>query len=187
MKTIELDENLILQMAAGRKDAFIELYSITKDAVYGFALSILRSRQDAEDVMHDAYIRIYSSGAAYVPQGKPLAWILSIVRNLCYNKLRDSSRTDSLDEGSVDFEPENSVDDIEDLTDRMVLDAALKILADDEREIVIMHALTGYKHREIAEMLDMPQGTVLSKYKRAIGKLRKVMEDTNEKTGKEDA
>ena len=49
------------RQAAGEKDAFRELYGATSNTVYGFALSILRSRQDAEDVMHDAYIRIYNS------------------------------------------------------------------------------------------------------------------------------
>ena len=186
MKAIVLDEKLIFQMAAGDKDAFRELYSITKDTVYGFALSILRSREDAEDVMHDAYIKIYDSAASYVPAGKPLAWILTIVRNLCYSKFRDSEKTESLDD-KEDFEPSDYSDDIKDATDRMVLDAALKVLSEEEREIVIMHALTGFKHREIAEMLDMPQGTVLSKYKRAIGKLRKIMDDTVEIKGKEDA
>lgn len=189
MQTINLDENLILQMAAGNRDAFRELYIVTSSTVYGFALSILRSRQDAEDVMHDAFLKMYGSASTYTPSGKPLAWILTIVRNLSYNRLRDSSSTGSLDD---DFEQEDAHDLIGDTESRIVLDAALKVLDESEREIVILHAVTGYKHREIADMLDMPQGTVLSKYKRALGKLKGVLGDTMEdtieiETGKEDA
>ena len=55
----------------------------------------------------------------------------------------------------------------------MMLREALDILAFEDRQIVVLHALTGMKHREIAELLDMPVGTVLSKYNRALRKMRK--------------
>ena len=64
MNTLELDEKLILRMAEGDNDAFRDLYEQTSSAVYGFALSILRNVHDAENVMHDAYIRIHRSAAA---------------------------------------------------------------------------------------------------------------------------
>ena len=88
MNTLGLDEKLILRMAEGDNDAFRDLYEQTSSAVYGFALSILRNVHDAENVMHDAYIRIHRSAAAYQPKGKPMAWILTIVRNLCYTRLK---------------------------------------------------------------------------------------------------
>ena len=175
-----LDENIILRIARKDRDAFAELYRTESDAVYGLALSIMRSREDAEDVMHDAFIRIYNAAGNYVPGGKPLAWIFTIVRNLCYNKLRDSERT--RDEEPAKFETEEQTgltegysNDIEEATDKIVLNAAMECLKQDEREIVVMHALTGLKHREIAEALDMPEGTVLSKYNRALKKMRKAL------------
>ena len=88
MNAVQLDENLILRMANGDGHAFTELYQLTSGAVYGFALSILRNREDAEDVMHDAFIKTYTGAVTYKPTGKPLAWILTIVRNLAYNKIR---------------------------------------------------------------------------------------------------
>ena len=57
---------------------------------------------------------------------------------------------------------------------------ALGILDFEDRQIVILHALTGMKHREIAELLDLPLGTVLSKYKRALEKMRKELEGKGE-------
>ena len=60
---------------------------------------------------------------------------------------------------------------IEDAADKVVLKAALEILKEEEREIVLLHAAAGLKHREIAEALGMPLATVLSKYNRAIKKL----------------
>ncbi len=172
MNTINLNEELIIRMAAGDKNAFSDLYRQTASAVFGFALSMLRNRQDAEDVMHDAYIKIYRGSGAYRPRGKPMAWILTIVRNLCYTRLKagriceDISQYDHL---SLEEETGAAID-------RLVLQKALDILAYEDRQIVILHALTGMKHREIAELLDMPLGTVLAKYKRALSRLRKELE-----------
>ena len=52
----------------------------------------------------------------------------------------------------------------------------MSVLDAEERQIVILHAMTGFRHREIAEVLDLPTGTVLSKYNRALKKMRKEME-----------
>ena len=168
-------EKLILDMAGGSKDAFRLLYEATKDAVYGFALSILRHREDAEDVMHDAYIKVYTEAGAYSPQGKPLSWMLTIVRNLSLNRIRDGGRTEDIEDDDLP-EPADPEDAIEEATGHMVLETAMKVLDREEREIVVLHALTGYRHREIAEILDMPQGTVLSKYNRALKKMKKEIE-----------
>ncbi len=173
-------EKLISEIAGGNRESFRVLYEATKDAVYGFALSILRCRQDAEDVMHDVYIKIWTQASSYSPGGKPLSWILTIVRNLSLNKLRDTRRTDDVPDDVLP-EPADPENAIEQATDHMVLNAAMCVLTREEREIVVLHALTGYRHREIAEILDIPQGTVLSRYNRALKKMRKELE------GKEDA
>ena len=69
-----------------------------------------------------------------------------------------------------------SSNDSETMLDRMVLETAMSVLDAEERQIVILHAMTGFRHREIAEVLDLPTGTVLSKYNRALKKMRKEME-----------
>lgn len=170
MATLQLDENLIIRMAGHDGDAFRELYHQTSGIVYGFAMSILRNKHDAEDVMHDAFIKIYQSAVTYKPSGNPMAWILTIVRNLALNKIRagkvceDLSEYDDLTEG---------LNDSDAVLDRMVLETAMNVLDAEERQIVILHAMTGFKHREIAEILDLPTGTIMSKYNRALKKMRK--------------
>ena len=77
MSASSFDENLIPQMALGNGEAFRKLYLATSSIVYGYALSILKNSADAEDVMHDAYIRAYNGAATYQPLGKPLAWLLN--------------------------------------------------------------------------------------------------------------
>lgn len=173
MNTIELDENLIIRMAGGDGDAFRDLYSQTSGAVFGFALSILKNRQDAEDVMHDAFIKAYHGAVSYIPRGKPLAWMMTIVKNLSYNKLKAGRISEDISQYENLFSPEEDTGTL----DRIVLKKAMEILSFEERQIVILHALTGMKHREIGQMLEMPTGTVLSKYNRAIRKVREELED----------
>ena len=176
MNAAHLDENLILRMAGGDKCAFRELYQQTSGAVYGFALSILKNHQDAEDVMHDTYLRTYTASITYEPKGKPLAWILTIVRNLSYNKLKSGRVNADIDAYTHLLVHEDSGQ----ADDRMVLEKAMEILDFQERQIVILHALTGMKHREIGQLLDMPTGTVLSKYSRALKKVRMEIEREGE-------
>jgi RNA polymerase sigma-70 factor (ECF subfamily) len=185
MHAADLDENLIILMAQGDGDAFTEFYNQTAGIVYGFALSILRNKQDAEDVMHDAFIKAYTSAVTYRPMGKPVAWLLTIVKNLCYNRIRSGRIFEDID----DYQ-DAAVSELQDqdtVTDRAVLQQALSILDADERQIVTLYSVSGMKHREIAEIMDMPMGTVLSKYNRALAKMRKELTgdgDRNRKGGK---
>lgn len=168
---IELDESLIARIGAGDGVAFEMLYHATDSAVFGYALSIVKNRQDAEDVMHDCYLNIQSYAGRYVPQGKPMAWILTIVKHLAFAQCNHPSRNhEDLEHQWEVFHQQN---DIEHAENRMLLTALLAQLPDQEREIVVLHAQTGMKHREIAAILDLPLATVLSKYHRALGKLQK--------------
>lgn len=155
--------------AAG--EAIAEIYRLTSSAVYGFALSILKNTHDSEDVLHDCYIHLYSSAASYRSSGKPMAWILTITRNLCMTKLREKKRRNEADieDWSEYIEESGSLTTEE----RFVIRECMSTLSDDERQIVLLHALSGFKHREIASMLSLPLPTVLSKYSRAIKKLKK--------------
>ena len=173
MATLQLDENLIIRMASNDGAAFRELYQQTSGVVYGFAMSILRNKHDAEDVMHDTFIKIHSSAVTYKPSGNPMAWILTIVRNLCLNRIRAGKVCEELPEYD---DLAGTSNDSETMLDRMVLETAMNVLDAEERQIVILHAMTGFKHREIAEILDLPTGTILSKYNRALKKIRKEME-----------
>ena len=168
-----VEEALLFQIASGSKEALAQLYAETKSAVYGFALSILKNSHDAEDTMQEAYIRIYANAHTYTAQGKPLAWILTIVRNLALMKLREQARDATLppedwEIPDVTYGPDDN---------KLLVSALLNRLTDQERQIVTLHALTALKHREIAPLLELPLSTVLSKYRRALDKLKKSMKE----------
>lgn len=170
------DEQLMKRVGTGDEQAFKQLYQNTDKTIYSFILSIIRNPQDAEEVMQETYLKVWTSAAAYKAQGKPLAWMFTIARNLCYMKFRDQKHQSNL--GLDDLEGDETgvvCPQLENMADKLVLEAALSILKEEEREIVILHASAGMKHREIAANLQMPLPTVLSKYNRAVKKLEAYM------------
>lgn len=162
----EMLDALLARIAASDTEALSALYSATSASVYGFALSILKNRQDAEDVLQDCYLSLYAAADRYRSCGKPMAWIITIAKNLCLAKLRDRQRC------APSLEEYDLCADAAALEDRLTLEACMKLLTDPERQIVMLHAVSGMKHREIAQILSLPLATVLSKYSRAIKKLK---------------
>lgn len=99
-----------------------------------------------------------------------MAYILSIVRNGCIDRLNEHKRGLVLSEESWE-----TLLKVEHDTDSLLVAEGMALLRDDERQIVLLHAISGFKHREIAGFLKMPLSTVLSKYSRSIQKLRKLL------------
>ena len=149
-------EPLMAGLAAGDQEALGQLYRRTRTAVYGLALSILRHGHDAEDVTQDTFVRAWEKA------------------ELALMKLRERARTQDLP--PEDWE--SFAIDSHDVTteDRTVLAAALSTLSDQERQIIMLHVTAGLKHREIAQLLELPLSTVLSKYRRALSKLKQKLE-----------
>ena len=172
--TVSVDEALFPRIAEGDRDSFFILYESTSSAVFSFALSLLRDVSDAEDAMQETYLRIRGASHLYRPQGKPMAWIFTITRNICLMKFRKRKRFTVIPIEDINIDP--GFDRISDAEDRMVLEAALRTLSRQECEIVMLHAVSGLKHREICELLELPLSTVISKYNRSLKKLRSQLE-----------
>ncbi len=170
----EMIDKCLLSLGRGELPAMNELYELTKSSVYGFILSVLKNRHDAEDVLHDCYVRIYASASSYSSMGKPLAWILTIAKNLAYKKLGERKRLSELQPEETEYG--NELFSELSMEDGVVISACLNELSDEERQIVVLHAVSGFKHREIASFLRLPLPTVLSKYNRALKKLQKILE-----------
>ncbi len=164
-------EFLLSRMAHADMSAMGELYELIRADAYAFALSRLRRHEDAEDITHDTFVRIWQYAPAYTPMGKPMAWILTIEHNLIKQHLSRSNRAVSLDEriaGELTEDAEDGIIESEFLRELM------RHLTPAEEEIIVLHVLSGLKHREIAKMLELPLSTVLSRYNRSIKKLKDI-------------
>ncbi|WP_343214422.1 RNA polymerase sigma factor, partial [Flavonifractor sp. An92] len=165
-------EGLLAGIAQGDPEVFAQFYQATDRAIYAYALSLTRSHHDAQDVMMDTYLKIRSAAHLYRPGGKPMAWVFTIVKNLVRDRWRQGEREELM--GDVP-EGELAIPDTDRSDAAMVLRQAMRVLSREEREIVLLHAVSGLKHREIAAMLERPLSTVLSRYHRALGKLRNAL------------
>ena len=175
-------DRLLLLIKERDRDAFRLLYEETAKNVYGYALSIVKNPQDAEEIMQDAYVTVWNQAGQYCSDGKPMAWIFTIARNLCYMRLRRQTAwngvsLEELKEQESGWEPGELCGDIEMAPEKQALLEALKTLKEEERTMVLLHDASGMKHREIADTLGIPLSTVLSKYRRALKKLEKAMTD----------
>lgn len=108
-----------------------------------------------------------------------MAWLLTVARNLARSRLRRSSRQAELDEEEWNAIPADAPAVAPE--DRAVLQEALARLGAEERKVVLLHAVTGLKHREIAQLLGLPLSTVLSKYHRGLKKLKALMKGESDR------
>ena len=166
-------ERLLSGIAAGRPEDMSELYSRTRTAVYSLALSYLGNAHDAQDITQDTFVQVWERAGQYRPNGSPMGWLLTVCRNLALMRIRRADRHADLDDSGWDAIPaeEKGIS----VEERALLQDALSLLDENERRVVMLHAAAGMKHREIASLLEMPLATVLSKYHRALKKLRAFM------------
>ncbi len=159
----------------GGTESLHDLYNKIYQSLYGYALSLTKNTHDAEDVLQETFISIHRSAGNYRPCGKPMAWIFTIAKNHARMKLRERNRADSLEEARI--EDSDAFSHIGNSEARMVLQIALKALTDEERQIVTLHCVTGLKNREIAELMELPLNTVLSKYHRALKRMKEILKE----------
>ena len=169
----ELDR-LLLAVGRGDREAFARLYEHTRGALYAAALGVLREPYGAQDTVQDAFVRIWENAPGYRSQGSPMAWMLTITRNLALMSLRKASRVGTLTDEEWETVPGG--EELADSEDRLFLRVVMDGLDDTERQVILLHAVAGLKHREIAELLKCPLSTVLSKYNRGLKKARKQLE-----------
>ncbi len=171
---IKFDESLIARIGMDDEEAFLELYQSINQPLFAFILGLVADFHEAEDILQETYLKIRAAAHLYQPQGKPMAWIFTIARNLARMHFRQSQRV--ADESIEDIDAEGFFSSEMDHQDRIVMKNLLEKLDEDERTIILLHAVSGYKHREIAQYLEKPLSTVLSRYNRGIKKLRKILE-----------
>lgn len=191
------DETLIARARSGDAAACETLVRKHRQAAYLLALQLLRNREDALDVTQDALIRLLSTLHRFDPKRPVKPWLYRIVRNLVIDLRRRQRvrRHDSLDERNEDGGPKlQPVDPTADPEDdaartqlRRHLWEALADLTQPHREILVLRDYHDLSYREIAETLDVPIGTVMSRLHAARRQLRaRVADDLQHALGKGD-
>jgi len=149
------------------------------DAAHNLARWLLANPHEAEDAVQDAYVRALTYFASFhAPDGR--AWLLAIVRNACYARLRQSRREAAvLDPAAeLEFTPDSGPDP-EALhlktADRLRIRRGIEALPAEFREVLVLREMEEMSYREIARVIDAPIGTVMSRLARARKRLQEML------------
>jgi len=173
-----LERSLIVRAKAGERDAFSLLIRHNIQRVYRAAYAVVRNRDDAEDIAQETFVRAYQSISRF-DESRPLfPWLYRIARNLCLNRIeRVRKREAELPEfdylSDAAAGPEESVVAAE---ERERIRDAVSRLPDQHRQIIELSHFQECSYREIADILDVPMGTVMSRLHNARRKLRGLLE-----------
>ena len=184
-------EDLFLLAKKGDGRSFEQIVLSTENAVYNLALSILKKKEDAEDVTQETYLRLWRSIAELKIESSLKLYILKTARNLALDLIRKNSRREDADTviHGTDGEFEVDIEDTDpasrpDLAylqkaQKEVVRQSINELPTSARELIILRDLEGLPYSEISELLGISEGTLKSKLFRARERLRKIILSKN--------
>ena len=188
--------NLVNLALKGDNAARTELYNLTCDKAFSLALQMTKNKEEAEDILHDSYIKAFSSLQTMTNAANFPSWFYCIVSNKCKDYLKSKrrgvvmfsdlegeddngdEREFELEDTSEDYSPEANADVSE--TSRLIREM-IDNLPEDQRMVVIMHYLNRLTIKEIAQALDVSENTVKSRLRHAKQKLKFEVEDLEKK------
>lgn len=165
------------RMAAGDQEGFTVFYDATSRSVFGIILRVLRDRAQAEEVTQEVFLEAWRNASRYdSTQGTPSAWVNTIAHRRAIDRVRSAERSAQRDQRHVEGERDMSSPDTSDVVvardegDRVR--AALDQLPEAQRTALSLAYFDGHTQREVAEMLNVPLGTVKTRMRDAMKKLR---------------
>ena len=170
--------DLVSRIARGDQDALAALYDSTNRLLFGLILRVLNEQGAAEEVLMDVYTQVWKQAPTYdAGRGSPLAWLTTIARSRAIDRLRSGWQTQQrsepldvvTDKETSAFSPEE--DSVYAERQRLVR-KALAALSPEQREVIELAYYGGLSHSEIAEKLKQPLGTVKTRTRLGLMKLR---------------
>lgn len=160
--TAEDEETLVLRSLAGDRRAFGELVRAHQRVLFNVALRMLNDREDARDVTQAAFLKAWRKLHTYDRRNKFFSWIYRILLNEAFNQLRRRRRMEPLDERTVC--PERSPEERTEANELgAIVQGALMELSTDHRQVIILRHFHHLSHREIGDLLKVPEKTVKSR------------------------
>jgi len=179
--------SLITEVSTGSERAFGELYRLTRSCLYGVAFRVVRQPSKAEEVLQEAYIKVWTGARGFkTGLGTPMTWLIAIVRNQAISLLRSEQLEHSLKDDAVltddglareDHWPDGDTGE-DALTQafyaekRLCMAAYIERLEPVQRQCLALAFEHGLSHSELSEHLGAPLGTVKCAIRRAVARLR---------------
>lgn len=177
------DEELLQGIVAEDVEALESLYARYGGLAFSLALRITGSREAAEDVVQEAFLSAWRRALTYKPErGSARSWLLGIIHNRAIDAVRArrvGGPTVPLDEGMPLAAKDNPLETVEQNLDREAIRRAMTTLPDEQRQSIELAYFSGFSYPEIAQRLGVPLGTIKSRMRLGLEKLRVLMADSN--------
>ena len=170
-------EGLLALVADGDEPAFAELYRRVAPAVFGLVTKVVRDPAQAEEVTQEVFVELWRTSPRFDPaRGTARSWIMTCAHRRAVDRVRSAERAARRDDlaGRRDQgRPyDEVVEQVETSLQRAHVRRSLDVLTDLQREAVVLAYYGGYTHREIAELLGVPSGTVKTRLRDGLLRLR---------------
>ena len=172
--------HLIRQVANQDRDAFSQLYDRCSSLVFSLAMRMLKVRSDAEDLLQEVFVQVWRQASNYsAERGSPEAWIINIARSRAIDKIRSIRRMEKSFVLTDDPARAESSDNVEssaaESETRLTMNAALANLPETQRRVLELAYFDGLTQTEIAKRLAEPLGTVKTRMRSGIQRLREIV------------
>jgi len=182
------DVELLQKIAAGDRQALAELYDRYERMVYGLAWRLMQDAQLAEEIVQDVFTRVWQKGQSYDPdQGKFSTWLLQVTRNRALDVLKSRKRRqqetlqDDAQWRDVRDEAPTTEDAVLVNLQRQEIRDALETLHEDQQAVIRWMYFQGLTQQEVSERYKIPLGTVKSRVRLALNRLKQTMEMQRER------
>ncbi|HEX7835410.1 MAG TPA: sigma-70 family RNA polymerase sigma factor [Pseudolysinimonas sp.] len=170
-------EDLLGRVAQGDREAFAELYDRTASRVFGLVKRLLRDHSQSEEVTQEIFLEIWQTASRYdADKGGAMAWMLTMTHRRAVDRVRasQSSRDRDTRIGIRDFAPEfdSVAENVEIQIESERVKEAMKRLTELQRQAVSLAYFGGYSHSEVSQMLKVPIGTVKTRLRDGMIRLR---------------
>lgn len=171
---INIHAQIIEKCKKGNSQAQFSLYNQYNKAMYNLAYRILNNREDAEDILQEAFVDCFRNIGSFRFESTFGAWLKRILVNRCINYLRKKKIDVTLCENLPPVVDEEVAEEEVNYETGKIL-KSIEMLPDGYRIILTLYLLEGYDHTEISQILDISQSTSKSQYSRAKEKLRGIL------------
>ncbi len=180
IKTTYSEEELIVLLKEKNEAGFHYLYDHYSGALYGIILRIVQSKEYTEEVIQDVFVKIWNSIHQYdVSKGRFYTWMINIARNTAIDYLKSKGFQNELKNQSLPDFVYNTAElsTVNNSSDYIGFNNVLEGLEVDKQELINLAYYQGYTQHEISEKLKIPLGTVKTKMRNALMKLKDLLKD----------
>jgi RNA polymerase sigma-70 factor (ECF subfamily) len=169
----ESDCSVVARCQEGEREAFEILLRRYRDRTFNLALSLLDSRDDAEDATQEAFTQAFGSIGSFRGQSQFWTWLYRIALNICLHRKRRAKPCESLDDAKGDENDTGASDARDAVEAKMMVESTLRTLPETLRVVLILREMHDLSYEEIASVLGIPIGTVRSRLSAARAQFKK--------------